>query len=84
MLGGTDPTAPMSRAHAEIAVQIARLGRLIDDIGDRSPDEADIADLRGVLYGLHAILRLHTAQEDETYLSLGDTGDTVATSRTAA
>ena len=34
VLGGTDPTAPMSRAHAEIAVQIARLGRLIDDIGD--------------------------------------------------
>jgi soluble P-type ATPase len=73
VLGGTDPTAPMSRAHAEIAVQIARLGRLIDDIGDRDPDEADIADLRDVLYSLHAILRLHTAQEDETYLSLGDT-----------
>ncbi|HLJ99118.1 MAG TPA: heavy metal translocating P-type ATPase [Streptosporangiaceae bacterium] len=76
LLGGTDPTAPMSRAHAEIAYQIARLGRLIDDIGDRVPDAADIADLRGILYGLHAILRLHTAQEDETYLSLGDTADT--------
>jgi heavy metal translocating P-type ATPase len=73
VLGGTDPTAPMSRAHAEIAVQIARLGRLIDDIGDRDPDEADVTDLRGILYGLHAILRLHTVQEDETYLSLGDT-----------
>lgn len=73
VLGGTDPTAPMSRAHAEIAVQIARLGRLIDDIDGRDPDEADIADLRAVLYGLHAIMRLHTAQEDETYLSLGDT-----------
>jgi heavy metal translocating P-type ATPase len=72
VLGGADPTAPMSRAHAEIAIQIARLGRLIDDIGDRDPDEADIADLRDILYGLHAILRLHTAQEDETYLSLGD------------
>ncbi|HET9079793.1 MAG TPA: heavy metal translocating P-type ATPase [Trebonia sp.] len=72
VLGGIDPTAPMSRAHAEIAVQIARLGRLIEDIGDRDPGEADIADLRDVLYGLHAILRLHTVQEDETYLSLGD------------
>ena len=72
VLGGSDPTAPMSRAHAEIAVQISRLGRLIDDIGDRPPDEADLADLRGILYGLHAILRLHTVQEDETYLSLGD------------
>jgi len=73
VLGGTDPTAPMSRGHAEIAVQIARLGRLIDDIGDRDPDQADIADLRDILYGLHAILRLHTVQEDETYLSLADT-----------
>jgi len=73
MLGGTDPTAPMSRAHAEIAVQIARLGALIDDIGERALDEEDVADLRAILYGLHAILRLHTVQEDETYLSLGDT-----------
>jgi heavy metal translocating P-type ATPase len=73
VLGGTDPTAPMSRAHAEIAVQVARLGRLIEDIGDRDAAEGDITDLREILYGLHAILRLHTVQEDETYLSLGDT-----------
>jgi len=72
MLGGVDPTAPMSRAHAEIAVQIARLGALISDIGDRALTEEDIADLRAILFGLHAILRLHTVQEDETYLSLGD------------
>ena len=78
LLGGIDPTAPMSRAHAEIAYQIARLGRLIDDISTRAPDEDDIADLRGILYGLHAILRLHTVQEDETYLSLADSADTVS------
>jgi Hemerythrin HHE cation binding domain len=70
VLGGADPTAPMSRAHAEIAYQIARLGRLTEDIGDREPDASEIADLRGAFYGLHAILRLHTVQEDETYLSL--------------
>jgi heavy metal translocating P-type ATPase len=75
MLGGTDPTAAMSRAHAEITYQIARLGRLIEGIGERTPDEADISDLRGVLFGLHAILRLHTVQEDETYLSLAETGE---------
>jgi heavy metal translocating P-type ATPase len=77
LLGGADPTATMSRAHAEIAYQITRLGRLIADIGDRPPDEADVADLRGVLYGLHAILRLHTAQEDEAYLSLDADTETV-------
>ena len=69
LLGGADPTAPMSRAHAEIAYQIARLGQLLDDIGTGAPDEEDIADLRGLLYGLHAILRLHTVQEDESYLA---------------
>jgi hypothetical protein len=72
LLGGADPTAPMSRAHAEIAYQIGRLGRLIDDIGDRDPDASEITDMRSILYGLYAILRLHTVQEDETYLSLGD------------
>jgi heavy metal translocating P-type ATPase len=77
VLGGTDPTAPMSRGHAEIAVQIARLGRLIDDIGDRDPDAEDIADLRDILYSLYGILRLHTVQEDEAYLSLGDIASTV-------
>ena len=29
-------------------------------------------DLRRVLYGLDAILRLHMAQEEELYVSLGD------------
>ncbi|HVB41703.1 MAG TPA: heavy metal translocating P-type ATPase [Streptosporangiaceae bacterium] len=72
LLGGTDPTATMSRAHAEISHQIRRLGQLLDDIGPGEPDQVDIADLRGLLYGLHAILRLHTAQEDESYLSLAE------------
>jgi heavy metal translocating P-type ATPase len=72
ILGSPDATATMSRAHAEIARQIRRLGRLLYDIGASPPDEADVAELRGLLYGLHAILVLHTAQEDESYLSLGE------------
>jgi hypothetical protein len=71
----------MSRAHAEIAYQIARLGRLIADIGERVPNETDVTDLRGVLYGLYAILRLHTMQEDEAYLSLDDDAETVGGGR---
>ena len=58
---------------ASAAARIARLRRLIDDIGDGEPGQDDIAGLRDILYGLHAVLRLHTVQEDETYLSLGDT-----------
>jgi soluble P-type ATPase len=71
-LGGTDPTGTMSRAHAEIHHAITRLGRLLDDIGPDGPDDDDIIELRRLLYGLHAILRLHTAQEEEGYLSLAD------------
>ena len=72
LFGSRDVTATMSRAHAEIAHQIRRLGQLLDDIGPGPPDETDLADLHSLLYGLHAILRLHTAQEDESYLSLSD------------
>ena len=72
MIGGSDPTRSLSRAHAEISHQIARLGRLLDDIDPAGPDATDLIELRRLLYGLHAILRLHTAQEDEGYLSLAD------------
>jgi hypothetical protein len=34
LLGGSDPTAAMSRAHAEIAYQTARLGRSLGDTED--------------------------------------------------
>jgi soluble P-type ATPase len=70
--GSPTVTATMSRGHAEIAHQIRRLGQLLDEIGDDRPDEVDTADLRAVLYGLHAILTLHTAQEDESFLSLAE------------
>ncbi len=70
--GGRDPMATMSRAHIEITHQIRRLGQLIDDIEPDGVDESDLTELRSLLYGLHAILKLHTAQEDENYLSLAD------------
>jgi hypothetical protein len=36
------------------------------------PDADDQRELRRVLYGLHATLKLHFAQEDESYLALID------------
>ena len=32
----------------------------------------DLMEMRRLLYGLHAILRLHFAQEEEGYLSLAE------------
>src|SRR5690606_18686469 len=70
LLGGSEVTATMSRAHAEIERLVARLGRhlaLAEESGLR-PDQID--DLRACLYGLHAVLNLHFTQEEEAYFSL--------------
>jgi heavy metal-(Cd/Co/Hg/Pb/Zn)-translocating P-type ATPase len=80
VLGGTDPTGTMSRAHVEISHLIRRVGRVLDDVGPDGPDHDDIIELRRLLYGLHAILQLHFAQEDEGYLSLADDETPSATS----
>ena len=69
-IGGANPTGPMSMEHAEIAHQIRRLGQLLDDIGPGGCDEEDVADVRRLLYGLAAVLRLHNAKEEESYLSV--------------
>ena len=69
-LGGTDPTGTMSRTHAEIARLTARTGAILDGIHDSTPSDDDIIELRRLLYGLHAILELHFAQEEESYLSM--------------
>jgi heavy metal translocating P-type ATPase len=72
VLGGADPTATMSRAHVEISHQIRRLGKILDNTDPKGSDDDDMTELRRLLYGLHAILLLHFAQEDEGYLSLLD------------
>ncbi len=67
-LGGEDPTETMSRTHAEIAHLVGRLGSLVEELTDES-DPVAVQDLRRILYGLYAILRLHFVQEDEAYFS---------------
>jgi soluble P-type ATPase len=75
ILGGADATGTMSRAHVEIAHHIRRIGRLLDDLDADDPHPDDLIELRRALYGLHAILVLHFAQEDEGYLGLIDHPD---------
>jgi len=74
LIGGEDPTATMSRAHLEIAHLVNLLGRVLDDVPAEGPDAEDRQELRRILYGLDAILRLHFAQEEESYLSLIEQG----------
>jgi heavy metal translocating P-type ATPase len=69
-LGSSAATAGLSRTHAEIAHQIARLRRLLESIEPDPVRPEDVVELRQQLYGLHAILRLHNAQEEEEAFSV--------------
>ena len=69
-LEGTDATAALSRTHAEIEYQVGRLGRLLADLDDETVQPEDVVELRRLLYGLYAVLRLHNAQEEEGAFSL--------------
>ena len=68
-LGGVEATSGLSRTHAEIEHQIGRLRRTVDDLVQEVEPE-DVTDVRRLLYGLYAILRLHNAQEEEGAFSL--------------
>ncbi|MGH2597076.1 MAG: heavy metal translocating P-type ATPase [Actinomycetota bacterium] len=74
-MGGEDPLSSMARAHLEIS----HLGRiyeqLVRDLPDEGPSPDDLMDLRRLLYGLYAILRLHFAQEEEAYAWLASSED---------
>ena len=73
-LGGTDATAAMSRTHAEIEHQVGRLRRLLTDLDNETVQTEDVVELRRLLYGLYAVLRLHNAQEEEGAFSLVPNG----------
>jgi heavy metal translocating P-type ATPase len=77
LMGGEDPMSSMARAHIEIS-HLARVYRqLLDDLPPEGPTPEDLMDLRRVLYGLHAILRLHFAQEEEAYVWLSSAGESL-------
>ena len=67
LMGGEDPMGTMARAHLEIDHLSRVFVHLVDDVPPEGPAPEDLVDLRRVLYGLHAILRLHFAQEEEAY-----------------
>ena len=71
-VGNDDVTAALHRTHTEIFHLIRFTDRLVAEIPPEGPGPEDLTDLRRVLYGLDAILRLHMAQEEELYLALGD------------
>jgi heavy metal translocating P-type ATPase len=71
-VGNDDVTAALHRTHTEIFHLVRFTDRLVREVPDEGPGPEDLTDLRRVLYGLDAILRLHMAQEEELYMALGD------------
>ncbi len=69
-LGGTVATSAITRTHAEIEHQVGRLRRLLSELDDDAVQPEDVIELRRLLYGLYAIMRLHNAQEEEDAFSL--------------
>ena len=69
VMGAPKATATMSRDHEEVKRLTAELGGLLT-AGPVS--EAAARDLRRVLYGLYALVRLHFHKEEDVYLPLLD------------
>ncbi|MBV2364145.1 heavy metal translocating P-type ATPase [Streptomonospora nanhaiensis] len=77
----SEATATMSRAHAEINAAARRVQELLPRLADTGTDE-ERHRAAELLLGLHALLRLHFAQEEENYHALatalesgGDAGE---------
>lgn len=65
-MGAPGATRTMSRDHVEVMGLVEQLAR---EAEHRGPiDRATAARLRSVLYGLHAVVSLHFAKEEEIYL----------------
>ena len=69
-MGSDTATAALHGTHAEIFHHVRVLDRLVTELDDPIAPE-DLTDLRRTLYGIDAIVRLHTAQEEELYLAIG-------------
>jgi soluble P-type ATPase len=64
-VGGNDAVIAARRDHAEVARLTRTFENMVEDIGSAGPSDDDLPGLRRVLYGLHAVLTLHRAEEEE-------------------
>lgn len=73
VMGAPEATATMSRDHVEVGRLTERLGVLRERLAASARVDDDTADeLRSLLYGLQALVRVHFAKEEEVYLPLLD------------
>lgn len=71
-MGAPQATATMSRDHVEVGRLTDELAKLRASLAAGRAGEVEMRDLRRVLYGLYALVRLHFAKEEEVYLPILD------------
>jgi len=72
VIGAPEVTRTMSRDHVEVGRYIEELAELKTGLTGATLTASQISDLRRVLYGLYAIVKLHFAKEEEVYLPILD------------
>lgn len=72
VLGSPDATKTMSRDHVEVGRLTEELRALRNAIAAEPPSDAQAKELRRVLYGLYALVKVHFAKEEEVYLPILD------------
>lgn len=75
-MGAPGASATMRRDHVEVERMTEELAQLRDELTD-PPTEPQRDRLTQLLYGLHAVLALHFAKEEEIYLPILDEALTV-------
>lgn len=70
-VGATEMTATMARDHVEVVALTAELMSLRERLKAATSLDEDLANaLRRVLYGLHHLVKVHFAKEEEVYLPI--------------
>lgn len=72
LMGAPAATATMSRDHVEVVRMTEELGGLRVRIAEGPPTPDDEKALRRVLYGLHALVQVHFAEEEDVLLPILD------------
>ena len=71
-LGGRDPLGAMTHMHDEIAHLTTRFTALVKGLSDKGASNAEVREVRRLLYALDAIIALHLAAEEELLSNVED------------
>jgi len=71
-MGAPEATGTMTKDHVEIGRMVDELGAVRDTLTGGSITASQAREIRRLLYGLHAVVKLHFLKEEEVYLPLLD------------